>query len=35
MSSGDIKGLIPGLIKNELAKKQGQIAGKIEKTMKN
>lgn len=30
MSNADIKGSIPGMIKNELAKKQGEVASKIE-----
>jgi hypothetical protein len=29
MSNADIKGSIPGMIKNELAKKQGEVAAKI------
>jgi len=34
MSNADIKGSIPGMIKNELAKKQGEVAAKIEEVMK-
>ncbi len=34
MSNADIKGSIPGMIKNELAKKQGEVAAKIEEIMK-
>jgi len=29
MSNADIKGSIPGMIKNELAKKQGEVAARI------
>jgi hypothetical protein len=34
MSNADIKGSIPGMIKNELAKKQGEVAAKISEVMK-
>lgn len=34
MSNADIKGSIPTLIKNQLSKKQGQIAGRVEEAMK-
>lgn len=34
MSNADIKGSIPTIIKNELSKKQGQVAGRIEQAMK-
>ena len=34
MSNANIKGSIPGMIKNELAKKQGEVASRIEEAMK-
>ena len=34
MSNADIKGSSPGMIKNELAKKQGEVASRIEQIMK-
>lgn len=34
MSNADIKGSIPAMIKNELAKKQGEVAARIEQAMK-
>jgi hypothetical protein len=30
MSNADIKGSIPTLIKNQLSKKQGDVAGRVE-----
>lgn len=35
MSNADIKGSIPGMIKNELAKKQGEVASRIDEVMKS
>ncbi len=34
MSNADIKGSIPAMIKNQLAKKQGEVAAMIEEIMK-
>jgi hypothetical protein len=34
MSYADIKGSIPTLIKNQLSKKQGEVAGRVEEAMK-
>jgi hypothetical protein len=34
MSNADIKGSIPTMIKNELAKKQGEVAVKVGEIMK-
>ncbi len=34
MSFADIKGSIPTIIKNQLSKKQGEVAGRVEKAMK-
>ncbi len=34
MSNADIKGSIPTLIKNQLSKKQGDVAGRVEEAMK-
>ena len=34
MSNADIKGLIPTMIKNQLSKKQGEVAGRVEEAMK-
>ena len=34
MSNANIKGSIPAMIKNELAKKQGEVASRIEDLIK-
>lgn len=34
MSYADIKGSIPTMIKNQLSKGQGEVAGRVEQAMK-